>query len=185
MSTVRKRTVAQPIFDAEEEKIVVAQPLPQCTPVDVVVDNDDDSIEEIELNVEGDTNIIANEDEFWAYVKDLKWSDAIQNPRANGKVIDHGHKHITDLSPKSFQSFIKYFNLKLTDLDTLLTLRGVFPKLERQLDEQTKKYLLSHIVFRGKTFYKSIIEDPFFIGYLVGKSETSDEFHHATITRAR
>jgi len=183
--SARKRPIVQPIFDLTEE--TVARPLPQCAPVDVVVgdSDDDDSIEEIELNVNMDLDIITSDTEFWNYIKNFKWVDATSNSRDNKKIVSACSKWISELTKKSFQSFRVYFDNKYVILGELLISRGVFPKLERTLNSKETRYLLNHIILRGEEFYNTIIQDPFFVGYLVGKTAASDEFHHASVRREK
>ena len=80
-------------------------------------------------------------------------------------------------------AFKMYFDTKYKDLSDRLSSKGVLPKLARQLGHTEKKFLLSHVIFRGKTFYTTILEDPFFIGYLVNASSAGDEFQKTQLTR--
>lgn len=176
--SVKKRAIAPPIFEANDNILVYTNPLPAPTAIDIVI-NADEPFEEITLNVVN-KNSISSEQEFWAFINSFRWAD-ITNHQINKEIPKNGHILISDLNEISFRSFLQYFNNYKNDL--LSKFSTVFVKLERQLTELEKTYLISHIIFRGKLFYNGISAEPMFAGYLVGKTEAYDEFYHNTITR--
>jgi len=181
MASLKKRTIAEPIFETNDYIVVVTNPLPTPAPIDIVI-NTEEPFEEITLNVQGPKDIIDDDDGFWSFISSLRWAD-IMNRRPNSEISKRGHKLISELNEISFKTFIDHFNGYKLELYTEFNDNGVFTKLERNLTNDEETYLMSHIIFRGKTFYDSIMADPIFAGYLVGKTAAADEFYHNTITR--
>jgi len=180
--SVKKRTIAPPIFEANDDLIVITNPLPVPTPIDIVINNTEEPFEEITLNVKGDNDTIDDEAGFWSFISSLRWAD-IMNRQPNSEISKRGHKLVSELNEISFKTFLSYFNEHKNYLLTEFNDHDVFSKLERDLMDHEKTYLLSHIIFRGKSFYDSILAEPIFAGYLVGKTTATDEFYHNTIHR--
>lgn len=182
MSAVKKRTIAQPIFEANDDIVVVTNPLPTPAPIDIVINHTEEPFEEITLNVQGDKDTINDESGFWAFISSLRWADIV-NRQSNSEISKRGHKLVSELNEVSFATFLEYFNDYKKELFDEFVNHEIFEKLERELTGDERTYLLSHIIFRGKSFYENILADPIFAGYLVGKTAAADEFYHNTITR--
>lgn len=179
--SAKKRTIAQPIFEANNDLIFVTNPLPVPTPIDIVINNTEEPFEEITLNV-GERDTIDDESGFWSFISSLRWTD-VMNRQPNTEISKRLHKLVSELNEKSFKTFIYHFNGYKLKLYTKFNDNEVFAKLERDLTDDEETYLMSHIIFRGEIFYDSIMGDPIFAGYLVGKTAADDEFYHNTITR--
>lgn len=180
--SVKKRTIAPPIFEANDDVIVVTNPLPTPAPIDIVINNNDEPFEEITLNVSSGNDIIAGDEGFWSFISSLRWADIV-NRAPNSEIGKRGHQLVSDLNEPSFKTFLLIFTQYKQELFDEFESGGVFGKLERELTNDEKTYLISHIIFRGKTFYESIYAEPIFAGYLVGKTSATDEFYHNTISR--
>jgi hypothetical protein len=174
MSSLIKRALAKPIYNSKNAPVEVAKPL-VCAPVDIVIDGDDDddsSIEEVTLNVTG--NVIRNVDDYWTYISSLKWAD-----RGNYKHLKSNALRLTGELTDADRISIGAYNSDHRDaLITAFNSKKIFANLERTLNDNEKLSLIVHVIFRGKHFYATVLEDPLFIGYLVGKTKQQDEFVH-------
>ncbi len=167
------RRICKPIYESDE-LVIMSNPLPICKPLDIVIDDSDDSdVEDIELKV--NESILATEVEFWAFISEIRWTD--KTARTNtGALINTLNSHINKLSKKSFDDFRKHVEYYSDSLAEIFETHKVFQKLERSLDKKQQELLIRHIVLRGQQFYNTILSDPLFVGYLVRKVPTMDEF---------
>jgi hypothetical protein len=174
------RTVAKPIFDSEPVEIAVSNPLPECKPMDIIVDDSDDddsSIEVLSLNM--DRPMFPDQAAAWEYIESFGVKDLSQRRNrynCSTESVDAWSADMNRLTPTNKQTFINYYRVLFQDLERVFTEKEVWSKLARTLNTTGQQSLIMHIVIRGKTFYNSILDDPLFAGYLVNANIGLDEF---------
>jgi alcohol dehydrogenase YqhD (iron-dependent ADH family) len=92
------------------------------------------------------TNITASE--FWQKIADLNWVD-----KSEGFVIFNPIK-LDDRVEK----FAKQFKVHLNNIINI-----------PDIDEESKKNIISHIIARGRDFYNAITDNPSFADYLINE----------------
>lgn len=174
-----QRKPAPPIFDTDDITNVheiISNPLPKLVPMDITVgDSDDDSsssFEEITLNPVNKPTM-ENVNEFWAFIAKLGWQD---KPRFTQTIRNRVEKDYAQLNPANkaaFNTHVRYFK---GELNKAIERKNLYDKFARKLNYIYYERLLLHVIMRGQSFYNTIVGDPSPIGYLIGATETSDEF---------
>ncbi len=173
---MRTRQVCKPIFSIEKK--VDVQPKIQKTneqAVDIVVIDDkaEDPVVDIELNFAGNKDQFKTPEKFWKFIDELDWKDRSTDDMKHKRDICDLFDELNMASQKSFKDYFwKYFN----ELMEVFEDRGIFDSLERELEHDERKELISHIVAKGQVYYATIMKEPYFCGALVGKHSRDDDF---------
>lgn len=177
-----RRRLAKPIFSSDKNVTKIAAPMKQIidAPMDIVLlDDEDESVEEIELHIAGNVNVFDSPEKFWQHIDDMGWKDRSSLPKSRnrwyGRNVNTGPKK-DSMSISSAEAFDKYCNKYYLELKALFEEKNVFESLERVLQDGETCQLLSHILAKGQVYYATIMSEPYFCGALVAKSPENDEF---------
>jgi len=172
------RSIAKPIFSAEDLVDEIYKPLPKCIPVDITMDDSEDStIEEIPLDL--NRPLFTTEEEVWNYIELLDIKDKSQRKYRMSSIDQTPQKFTNEyniLSESNKQKFSIYYKPIFNELDNVFSKNNVWTKLERTLNSFERSSLILHIIMRGQTLYNTIMTDPLFVGYMVAKIPQNDEF---------
>lgn len=176
---MKSRKLCKPIFFIEKKE-VVEPPHMINEPMDIIVIDDkiNDPVEDIDLNFAGNTDVFETPDKFWQFIDLLEWRDLSQIPKRYNwqTTVNNKAPNFNELSIASVQSFKNHFGKYFNELKDLITEKGVFSSLERELTDQEQNALLSHIVAKGQIYYATIMSEPYFCGALVSKNKAHDDF---------
>jgi len=136
-----------------------AQPTPaQPTPVQPVV------------VAPQNTTLVTTEVEFWEFITSIKWVN--KTPGGSTRPRDV----LKDSSPERKQSIKTFMEAEIAKLKDIFEESAVWHLTERDLNDNEKTALMSHIVARGQVFYVSMKKDPVFAAGLVGNTSNADAF---------
>lgn len=173
---MKQRKPAPPIFDIDELPSVytVSNPLPKINPIDIVLSDDEESssFEEIAFNIQEKPNL-ANVDEFWTFISKMDWQD---RPLLTINIRDRVKNSFSQLTNKDKFDFIEHIKNFKNKLSEAINNKKLYDKFHRKLNDEEKNLLLVHVIMRGKNFYETMVADPSPVGYLIGKTSTTDEF---------
>jgi len=171
------RSIAKPIFSADDVVEEISNPLPKCAPIDIDMDDSDDStIEELPLDL--NRPLFTTEKAVWDFIErqDVKDRSQRRNRWDNNQtpqIFTNEYNNLSELNKKGFSTYYKEI---FAEIYKVFSKNNVWGKLERVLDSYERSSLLLHVIMRGQTLYNTILTDPLFVGYMVAKQKNNDEF---------